>query len=249
MYYKQREEKDINQEAMKVMDKYGLDHPHAGILSMQDHLRQEGITIGVHRIRRLMRLMNYRSIYPVKSLSKKGDVKYVYPYLLRNLKVIKPNQVWATDISYIPMKSGHLYITAIIDVYSRRILAWDISNSLEAIVSLSVLKEAIKRYGVPEILNSDQGSQYTSKEWTSTLESHGIRISMDGKGRCLDNIYIERFWRTLKREHIYLNPADDGQELRQGVRQYMAFYNSKRCHQGIARQTPDSMYFGYKEAA
>ena len=163
----------------------------------------------------IMRLM---AIYPKKNLSKLGLKKYIHPYLLKRLKIERPNQVWAIDITYIPMKDGFMYLTAIIDVYSRYIVGWGISNSLEAKASLSVLEQAIRDNGKPEIINSDQGSQFTCEDWVKYLKEEGIKISMDGKGRAIDNIFIERFWRTLKYDHVYMHPASDGLELYQGIK-------------------------------
>jgi putative transposase len=173
-------------------------------------------------------------------LSKLGLAQYIKPYLLRGLKIARPNQVWCTDITYIPMRRGFLYLTAIMDVYSRKILAWGISNTLEAAWCVRVLEEAIDRYGCPEIMNSDQGSQYTSFVWTSFLEKKGIKISMDGKGRATDNAWIERFWRTIKKNHLYLNPAETGTDLYRQVDYYINYYNN-RFHQGI-KAKPNALY-------
>ncbi|MDO9553370.1 IS3 family transposase [Rhodonellum sp.] len=169
------------------------------------------------------------------------------PYLLRNLKIERPNQVWVTDITYIPMPKGFLYLTAVMDVYSRKILSWGLSNSQDAKWCKQVLQEAIQIYGKPEIVNSDQGSQYTSSIWIGYLEKEGIRVSMDGKDRALDNIYIERFWKSIKYDYIYLNPCDDGYELAKGLQNQMAYYNQKVHH--TTKQKPDEMYLGATEMA
>jgi len=184
------------------------------------------------------------AIYPKRNLSKLGLGKYIRPYLLKGLKIERPNQVWAIDITYIPMNKGFLYLTAIIDLYSRYIVGWGISNTLEAEASLAVMKQAVKDYGKPEIINSDQGSQFTCEEWISYLESEKIEISMDGKGRAIDNTFIERFWRSLKYDYdyVYLNPASDGLGLYKGLKEYMYYYNYELHHQGIERKTLAELY-------
>jgi len=186
--------------------------------------------------------MGLMAIYPKRNLSKLGMKNLIHPYLLKGLDIKRPNQVWAIDITYIPMKNGFLYLTAIIDVYSRYIVGWGLSNTLEAEASLSVLKQAIREHGKPEIINSDQGSQFTCEQWTAYLKDQDIRISMDGKGRALDNIFIERFWRTLKFDYVYLYPATDGLELYQGIKQFIHYYNHELHHQGIDRRVPAELY-------
>lgn len=206
-YYQPREEKPENLHFMRLMDEFWLKHPTYGVLQMQDFLMSIGYLVNHKRVRRLLRKMGIMAIYPKKNLSKLGNAKYIRPYLLRNLSVDRPNQVWAIDITYIPMEKGFMYLTAIIDLYSRYVIGWDISNSLEAIHSLDVLKKAIKAHGAPDIINSDQGSQFTSALWTEYLDNTEIKVSMDGKGRAIDNIFIERLWRTVKQDHVYLYPA------------------------------------------
>lgn len=242
LYYKPKGEKEENLEIMQKMDMHYLDHPTEGVLRMQDYLRGQGYTINHKRVRRLLRLMGLLAIYPKKNLSKLGHKKYIHPYLLKGLKINRPNQVWAIDITYIPMKNGFLYLTAIIDLYSRYIVGWGLSNTLEAEASLSVLKQAVKEYGKPEIINSDQGSQFTCSEWVEHLNTEDIKISMDGKGRAIDNIFIERFWRSLKYDYVYLHPANDGVELYQGLRKYFNYYNYELHHQGIGRRIPAELY-------
>lgn len=241
-YYAPAGEKEENLILMRLMDEHYLEHPTHGILQMQDYLRDEGYTVNYKRVRRLMRLMGLRAIYPQKNLSKLGCGEYIFPYLLRNLKVDRTDQVWEIDITYIPMEKGFMYLTAIIDVYSRYVVGWGLSNSLDAQASLSVLQEAIEKHGKPEIVNSDQGVQFTCREWIEYLEDENIKISMDGKGRALDNIYIERLWRTVKRDYVYLHPAQDGWELYQGLATLFDYYNHKKHHQGIGRQIPVSLY-------
>jgi putative transposase len=179
--------------------------------------------------------MGLLAIYPKKNLSKLGLKKYIHPYLLKGLSIERPNQVWAVDLTYIPMNNGFLYLTAILDLYSRYVVGWGISNTLEADATLSVLKQAIKDQGKPEIINSDQGSQFTCEKWVEYLKEEDIRISMDGKGRVIDNIFIERLWRSVKYDYVYLHPASDGLELYQGLKEYFRYYNHELHHQGIGR--------------
>jgi putative transposase len=209
---------------------------------MQDLLLTLGVVVNHKRVRRLLRLMGLMAIYPKRNLSKLGLSKYIRPYLLKGLKVERSNQVWAIDITYIPMKNGFLYLTAIIDLYSRYIVGWGISNTLDAEASLSVMKQAIKEHGKPEIINSDQGSQFTCEDWIELMTTEGILISMDGKGRAIDNIFIERFWRSLKYDYVYLHPANDGLELYQGLKEYISYYNYELHHQGIGRRIPADLY-------
>jgi len=242
-YYAPIGEKPENIEIMNLLDKHILELPTAGVLTMQSMLAEKGISASYERVRRLMRLANIYPIYPRKHLSVLGEKKYVYPYLLRNLRIIHPNQVWEVDITYIPMRNGFMYLTAILDVYSRMIVGWGISNTLNKESVLGVIKQAVKSYGKPEILNSDQGSQFTCIEYVNYLKEEGIRISMDGKGRALDNIFIERFWRTIKYQHIYINPAEDGISLYKGIESWIEYYNKFRFHQGIGRIKPIEKYY------
>lgn len=241
-YYKPIVESSENLDIMRKMDEHNLLHPTDGVLRMQDFLLDLGIVANHKKIRRLLRLMGIMAIYPKRNLSKLGLAKYIHPYLLRNLTIDKPNQVWETDITYIPMKTGFLYLTAIIDVYSRYIVGWNLSNSLAAENCLNVLKQCILTNGKPEIVNSDQGSQYTCSLWIDYLEKEAVKISMDGKGRAIDNIYIERFWRTIKVDYIYINPMSDGLELYKGINQYINYYNNQQSHQGIGRKKPVALY-------
>jgi len=199
------------------MDRHLTDHPTEGVVSLVLFLIARSYPVGPKRIRRLLKIMGRETLYRRKNLTKLGLRKFIKPYLLNGLVITRPNQVWCTDITYIPMRRGFMYLTAIIDVYSRKIVGWSISNSLGAQWCKSMLKEAIAEHGIPEIINTDQGTQYTSALWTQYLESLGIKISMDGKGRALDNVWIERFWKSLKYDYIFLNPADDGFELYYGV--------------------------------
>jgi putative transposase len=242
LYYSPKGEKSGNLEIMRIIDEHYINHPTEGVLRMQDMLFALGFVVNHKRVRRLLRLMGLMAIYPKKNLSKLGLKKYIHPYMLKGLDINRPNQVWAIDITYIPMKNGFLYLTAIIDVYSRYIVGWGLSNTLEAEASLSVLKQAIKDHGKPEIINSDQGSQFTCEQWVEYLKKNDVKISMDGKGRAVDNIFIERFWRTLKYDYVYLHPASDGLELYQGIKEFISYYNNKLCHQGIDRKIPAELY-------
>jgi len=241
VYYEPKGESEENQTIMRLMDEHILEEPTAGVLTMQSMLKDQGIKAGYERVRRLMRKACIRAIYPRRHLTVLGKVKYVHPYLLRNLDINRPNQVWAIDITYIPMARGHLYLTAVIDVYSRYIVGWDISNTLAAEASLAVVKQAIEQHGKPETINSDQGVQFTCHQYVDYLKSNDIKISMDGKGRALDNIYIERFWRTIKYQYIYLNPAQNGLALRKGIAKWLRRYHH-RDHQGINRTKPAVRY-------
>lgn len=239
-YYVRKGESKENLEMMRIMDQHITKDPTAGVLTMQDMLAENNFKAGYERVRRLMRLADIIPIYPRKHLTVLGEKKYIHPYLLKNLKINRPNQVWEIDITYVPMQNGFMYLTAIIDVYSRKIVSWGLSNSLDAASSLRVIQSGLETYGKPEILNSDQGSQFTCLEYIKLLKDENIRISMDGKGRALDNIYIERFWRSIKYRHIYLNPANDGLELYRGIDKWINLYN-KRKHQGTG-QKPEIRY-------
>ena len=197
LYYRPVGESEENLELMRKMDRLFLDDPTLGVLGMQDALRDLGLNYNVKRIRRLLRKMCIEPIYPKRNLSRLGQARYIHPYLLRHLKIDRPNQVWAIDISYVPMASGFMYLTAIIDLYSRYIVGWQLSNSLEKETQTELLEAAIARHGKPEIINSDQGAQYTCAHWVDTLHKHQIRISMDGKGRATDNAFIERWFRSV----------------------------------------------------
>lgn len=242
-YYKRKEgESAENLKIMELMDKQYYRCPAMGVRQMVDYLKGEGYYVGRKRVKRLMDLMGLRTVYPLKSLSKGGWIKYRMPYLLRNMQFTHRNQVWSTDISYIPMENGFMYLYAIIDVYSRYIVGWGLYNTLDASNAVEVLENAVAKYGHPEIINSDQGVQYTCEEWHKACGKLGIRISMDGRARCLDNVWIERFWRTIKREYVYLNPESSVSALRKGIKSYMNYYNQRRCHQGLNHRVPSAVY-------
>jgi len=241
-YYKPLEESDENLKIMRLMDEHYLFQPSEGVLGMKDFLLTLGIVANHKRVRRLLRLMGLMAIYPKRNLSKLGLAKYIRPYLLKGLKIERPNQVWAIDLTYVPMGKGFLYLTAIIDVFSRFVVGWAISNSLDASCSLEVLKEAIRQHGKPEIINSDQGSQFTCPLWIDYLAKEEITVSMDGKGRAIDNIFIERLWRSVKYNCVYIKCPEDGLELYSMLQEYFDYYNMHRCHQGIDHKIPAQLY-------
>ncbi len=244
MYYKPKAESALNERLMKHIDRYFLLHPYYGVERMTDYLNKDlGYRVNEKRVRRLYKIMNLKTIYATPKTTIGDPTKYKYPYLLRNLAITAPNQVWQTDITYIPMFRGFMYMAAIIDVYSRKILGWSISNTMSAKWCVELLEDTIKKHGKPDIFNTDQGVQYTSEQHISALTKHEIKISMDGKGRALDNVYIERFWRSLKQEKIYLNPPNGGVDLFQKVKEYVHFYNSERRHTEIGSIPPDELYF------
>jgi putative transposase len=236
-------ESQENLQIMRLMDEEFHKYPTHGVIQMQDFLFALLFRVNHKRIRRLLRKMGIMALYPKRNLSKLGHAKYIRPYLLRGLEINRPNQVWEIDITYVPMARGFIFLTAIIDVYSRFVVAWDIFNSLEAQNSLNVLKMAIERFGKPEIVNSDQGCQFTCELWTQYVEKEAeITISMDGRGRATDNIFIERLWRTVKQDYVYICPANDGLELYQGLDKFFEYYNNVKTHQGIERNIPVSLY-------
>lgn len=241
-YYKPVGESEYNLAVMSEIDKLHLENPARGVKGLVLDLVSLGFLVGPKRVRRLMRKMRILAVSPRRNLTHGGNAKYIKPYLLRGMKVTRRNQVWSIDITYIPMAKGFMYLTAIIDVYSRAIVAWGLHNTLDGANSIEVLDEAVNAYGAPEIINSDQGCQYTSKDWAEACEKYNIKISMDGRGRAKDNIWIERFWRTLKMEHVYLNPADSVINLRQGIRDFIEYYNHRRHHQSLDGKVPWDLY-------
>jgi putative transposase len=242
VYYKPCLESPFNLDLMRVIDEQYLDKPFYGVSRMTEHLKSMGYPVNIKRVRRLYRLMDLRAIFPAPKTTWADKKHKKYPYLLRDLVINRPNQVWASDITYIPMKHGFMYLVAIIDLYSRFVVNWGISNSLEADFCVEVLKEAINKYGKPEIFNTDQGVQFTCQEFIDVLENNEIRISMDGKGRAIDNIFIERLWRSVKYENVYLHAYTDGLDLYRGLNQYFGFYNYQRVHQGIDYKIPSQLF-------
>jgi putative transposase len=227
---------------MRRIDTLHLERPFYGSRKITEALKAEGYPINRKRVQRLMRQMGLEALVPKPSTSKPGSERPAYPYLLRGLAVHRVNQVWATDITYIPLAQGFAYLVAIIDWYSRRVLAWRLSNTMDTTFCIEALREAMERFGTPEIFNTDQGAQFTSEDFISALRERSIRISMDGKGRCLDNVFVERLWRSLKYEEVYLYAYKDMREARQGIGRYFDFYNHERPHQALGYQTPDAFY-------
>ncbi|UYQ71131.1 IS3 family transposase [Pelagibacterium flavum] len=242
-YYTPKGETEINLALMRRIDEQFLETPFFGVRQMTWHLRNEGHLVNEKRVRRLMRLMGLMPIYQKPNTSRPAKGHKVWPYLLKGLRVERPNQAWAADITYLPMRRGFLYLVAIMDWHTRKVLAWRISNTLEADFCIEALNEAVHKFGPPEVMNTDQGSQFTSFAWTDRLRRMGVRISMDGKGRFLDNIFVERLWRTLKYECVYLHAWETGSQARAGVRDWMEFYNHRRPHSALGGKPPAVIYW------
>lgn len=234
---------------MRRIDELHLLWPFYGSRKLCEALRSEGVHVNRKHMQRLMRVMGLESVAPKPDTSKPHPEHPVFPYLLRNLAICRPNQVWAADITYIPMARGFGYLVAIIDWYSRRVLAWRLSNTLESTFCIEALREALGRFGKPDIFNTDQGSQFTADAFTTVLRDAGITISMDGRGRCIDNVFVERVWRSLKYEEVFLHAYDDLHEARAGIARYFDFYNLVRPHQALGYQTPDAFYRGVVHSA
>jgi putative transposase len=244
VYYQKADVSDEDLALMRRIDEMHLQRPFYGSRRLRDWLQDEGYGVGRKRVRRLMRLMGIRALYPRPRTSKPGKGHKIYPYLLRDLTIGRPNQVWATDITYIPMARGFVYLVAIMDWYSRKVLAWRLSNSMESDFCVEALEEALANYGSPEIFNTDQGAQFTSEAFTGVLIDAGVDISMDGKGRWVDNVFVERLWRSVKYEDIYLKAYETVAEARDGLGTYFEFYNHERRHQSLDRLTPEQVYTG-----
>jgi len=242
-YYQPVGETSENLALMRLIDAQFLETPWYGSRQMARHLCREGYGVGRKRIRRLMAKMGLAPIYQRPRTSTPQPDHQVFPYLLRELVTGRPNHVWCADITYLPMRRGFLYLVAIMDWFTRKVLAWRVSNTLEADFCVDALNEALHRFGSPEIVNTDQGSQFTSFAWTDRLKRAGARISMDGKGRCLDNIFIERLWRSLKYECVYLHAWETGSQAKAGVGRWIAFYNHQRPHAAHGGQPPAVVYF------
>lgn len=228
---------------MRRIDELYLQQPWMGSRSLADQLTTPEDPVGRDRVRRLMLLMGIESLSPKPGTSRRQPRHPVYPYLLRGVTIDRPNQVWATDITYIPMARGYMYLVAIMDWATRKVLSWRISNTLDTRFCVEALKEALFKYGAPEIFNSDQGCQFTSEAFTSVLKTWNVRISMDGKGRFKDNIFIERLWRTLKYERIYLKTYETGAELSKDLTDWFTWYNKNRKHSSLDKQTPNEAYY------
>jgi putative transposase len=234
---------------MRRIDELHLKYPFYGSRKLSHELRGEGHEANRKRVQRLMRLMGLEAMVPKPKTSEPHPEHVVFPYLLRGLTISRANQVWATDITYIPMRAGFVYLVAIMDWYSRRVLSWRLSNTLDLSFCVEALEEALATFGQPEIFNTDQGAQFTAEAFTTVLRNRGIAISMDGKGRCLDNVFVERLWRSLKYEEVYLHAYDSVAEARVGIGRYLDFYNARRPHQALGYQTPDAFYRGARKAA
>jgi len=242
-YYQPKTESELNLELMALIDKHYMDHPYMGVPSMTQWLNKDmGYNVNKKRVRRLYKLLDLFAIVPGPHTSRGNKEHKKYPYLLRNLKITRPNQVWCTDITYLPIKNGYMYLIAIIDLYSRFVVGWSLSNSMDAEWCKETVERAVNKHGKPDIINSDQGSQFTSDEFTGYLEKMQINISMDGKGRAIDNIFIERLWRSLKYENIYLNAYSTAMELRAGLNAYFDYYNNIRRHSSLGYQKPVELF-------
>lgn len=241
-YYHPKPISDTALALMRRIDELHLQYPFAGARMLRDLLRQEGHAIGRRRVATLMRRMGITALYHKPCTSQRHPAHVIYPYLLRDLTISRPNQVWTADITYIPMRRGFVYLFAILDWASRRVLAWRLSNTLTTDFCVEAVQEAIGQYGCPEIFNTDQGCQFTSHEFTGLLKDHGIQISMDGKGCWRDNVFVERLWRSLKYEEVYVHAYDTISAAQQRLERYLTFYNQTRPHQALKGQTPDQVY-------
>lgn len=230
---------------MRRIDELHLQYPFAGARMLRDLLRHEGQTVGRRHVTTLMRRMGLEALYRKPHLSRRHPAHTIYPYLLRDLTIRRPNHVWAADITYIPMARGFVYLCAVLDWASRRVLAWRLSNTLTTDFCLDAVQNAIVRYGPPEIFNTDQGGQFTNQEFTGLLTPYGIQISMDGKGCWRDNVFVERLWKSIKYEEVYLHAYDTVSAAHQGLERYLTFYNQARPHQALDGQTPDQVYYDH----
>jgi putative transposase len=243
VYYLPQPASVVDLALMRRIDELHLDYPFAGSRMLQGLLNAEGHDVGRLHVRTLMRKMGIEAIYRRPNTSKPAPGHKVYPYLLKNLAITRPNQVWAMDISYIPMARGFVYLCAVVDWFSRRVLSWKLSITLETAFCIEAVEEALSRYGKPEIFNTDQGSQFTSLDFIKLLKDAEISISMDGKGAWRDNVFVERLWRSIKYEEVYLHAYKTVSDARLGIGRYLAFYNSRRPHSSLDRKTPDQVYF------
>jgi len=243
VYYRAAGVSERDLEMMRIIDEVHLKYPFYGSRNIRDELRDLGYKVGRDHVRTLMKRMGIEALYRKPRLSRPHSVHKIYPYLLRGLEIISANHVWAADITYLPMAKGFCYLVAIMDWASRRVLAWRLSNTLDVSFCTEALEEAIRKHGIPDIFNSDQGSQFTSEEFTGILRSYGIKISMDGRGRWMDNVFIERLWKSVKYEDVYLKAYGSISEARLGLREYFEFYNSRRRHYSLDRRTPNDVYW------
>jgi putative transposase len=242
-YYAPRPTSLADLALMRRIDELHLEYPFAGSRMLRDMLRREGQAVGRKHVGTLMKKMGIEALYRKPNTSRRHDAHPIYPYLLRHLVIDRPNQVWAMDITYIPMRRGFVYLAAVLDWHSRRVLAWRVSNTLTTDFCLDAVREAIARHGTPEIFNTDQGSQFTSSDFTDLLKAHAIAISMDGKGRWRDNVFVERLWKSVKYEEVYLKAYDSVSDAKAGLGTYLTFYNTRRPHRTLNGKTPDAIYF------
>lgn len=243
VYYQPRPVSESDLALMRRIDELHLEYPFAGARMLRDFLTREGVRIGRKHVSTLMRRMGIEALYRKPNTSKRHPAHAVHPYLLRGLSIDRPNQVWAMDITYIPMARGFVYLAAVVDWHTRRVLSWRLSITMTTDFCLEAVEDAIHRHGKPDIFNTDQGSQFTSEAFTGLLKQHGIRISMDGKGCWRDNVFVERLWRSIKYEEVYLKAYDSVTHARESLGRYIRFYNSVRPHSSLDRRTPDEVYF------
>jgi putative transposase len=241
LYYQPAPETEENLRLMRLLDAEYTAHPFLGSRRLTKWLLEQGEAVNRKRVQRLMRVMGLEAIYPKPKLSTTRAGHRIYPYLLRGVRIERPDQVWSTDITYVPLAAGFMYLAAIIDWYSRYVLAWRLSNTLDGSFCLDMLDEALTR-GKPEVFNTDQGVQFTAQAWTGRLEAAGVQVSMDGKGRCLDNVFVERLWRTVKYEDVYLWRYEGVPDLQRGLGRYFPYYNEERLHQALDYRTPAALY-------
>jgi len=246
LYFEPGAESEENLRLMRLIDEEYLRRPFLGSRKLALWLKEQGENVNRKRVQRLMRTMGIEAIYPKPKTTKRGEGHQIHAYLLREMQIVRPNQVWATDITYIPMASGFMYLVAVMDWYSRHVLSWRLSNTMESGFCVEALKEALEN-GRPEIFNTDQGSQFTSDQFTNVLKSAGVLISMNGKGRCLDNVFVERLWRSVKYEEIYLKSYEDVPELQISLEKYFEYYCHSRLHQSLEYRTPWNVYHGIKK--
>jgi putative transposase len=244
LYYRPAPVSAADLALMRAIDELHLKHPFLGARRLAQMLKRDGHEVGRRHVGTLMRLMGIEAIYRKRRTTIAAKGHKIYPYLLGNVAIERPNQAWAADITYLPMAKGFAYLVAVLDLYSRKVLAFRISNAMTAEFCIEAVQEALTRYGTPEIFNSDQGSQFTSQHFTQPLEAKGVRVSMDGKGHWIDNVFVERLWRSVKYEDLYLHAYETPREVKAALTRYFSFYNTARPHQNLDYRTPDELYFG-----
>ena len=249
LYYEPVGTSQADLKLMRRIDELHLEWPFLGSRMLRDMLRLEGIVVGRRHVATLMRKMGIKALYRRSNTSRRHPRHTIYPYLLRKLVIDRPNQVWATDVTYIPMARGFVYLVAVMDWFSRKVLSWRISNSMTADFCVEALEEAITKYGAPEIFNTDQGSQFTASSFIQVLQKHRIQISMDGRGAWRDNVFVERLWKSVKYEEVYLHAYDSVAAAKEGIGKYLIFYNTRRPHTALDRTTPDTVYFNSQPIA